>query len=185
MTTFRLDQLEIDAIALGARIAALSVPVRVDDNTVISARRLRLIWKSVAVTEECWLSDYAPRNGVHVAVKDSDATIYCHRAIYAFAYGPIAAEKKVCHHCDVGNCLRPDHLFLGSQIDNVLDMHAKGRAIAPPVHRGERHHNATLTDVEVSELRALAGVQSQRRIAELFGVSQSTVWRLLHQEVRP
>ena len=39
----------------------------------------------------------------------------------------IPAGMLVCHHCDNRKCVRPDHLFIGTQSDNVRDMYAKGR----------------------------------------------------------
>lgn len=51
-----------------------------------------------------------------------------HRMAWEAAYGPIPVGTSVLHHCDNPPCTRADHLFLGTQRDNVLDMHAKGRA---------------------------------------------------------
>lgn len=71
----------------------------------------------------------------------------------------------VLHHCDNPPCVRFEHLFLGTQADNVADMNAKGR-----------NGNLRLTDAEVVAIRSMPG--EQRDIAAAFGVSQSTVWRI-------
>jgi len=55
---------------------------------------------------------------------------YAHRAAYEIWVGPIPKEKLICHHCDNPICFNPDHLFLGTQKDNLKDMHAKGRYIS-------------------------------------------------------
>lgn len=52
---------------------------------------------------------------------------YAHRAEWEKHHGPIPDGMKVCHHCDNPPCYRIDHLFLGTQADNMADMHAKGR----------------------------------------------------------
>src|SRR5581483_7763575 len=51
-----------------------------------------------------------------------------HRARYECEHGPFDKSLKVCHTCDVRCCVNPDHLFLGTQKDNLQDMFRKGRA---------------------------------------------------------
>lgn len=55
--------------------------------------------------------------------------IKAHRASWVAYRGPIQNGVKVLHQCDVRSCVNPDHLFVGSQKDNVYDMIGKGRAV--------------------------------------------------------
>lgn len=59
------------------------------------------------------------------------------------------------HACDNGLCVNPAHLELGTQRDNVLDMHRRGRASLPPIRRGSAHPRATLTARKVHRIRDL------------------------------
>lgn len=55
-----------------------------------------------------------------------------HRYSYTMNVGPIAKGLFVCHKCDTPLCVRPDHLFLGSQQENLDDMARKGRRYQKP-----------------------------------------------------
>lgn len=52
--------------------------------------------------------------------------VLVHRIAYEQAFGPVGS-RHICHRCDTPSCVNPDHLFVGSQKDNMQDMFAKGR----------------------------------------------------------
>jgi len=91
-----------------------------------------------------------------------------HRLAWELTYGPIPKELSVLHRCDRRNCVRPSHLFLGTQFDNLRDASRKGR-----IAWGERHGHATLTRDIVLAIRHTK--ELQRIVAQRFGISQSTV----------
>jgi hypothetical protein len=92
-----------------------------------------------------------------------------HRVAYRLFVAPVPAGVHVLHHCDNRKCVNVDHLFLGSTIDNVADMDAKGR-------RGTK---SKLTYKDVDTIREmLANRYSQKVIAKKFMVHQTTISRI-------
>jgi len=92
------------------------------------------------------------------------------RVSYALYVGQIPDGMLVCHRCDNPSCVNPDHLFLGTNQDNISDMDSKGRR---HVSRGTKHGMAKLSDAEVLEIKKAPG--KQRDIAKKFGISQAMV----------
>jgi hypothetical protein len=82
---------------------------------------------------------------------------------------------RALHKCDNPACVNPDHLFAGTQLDNVRDMWAKGRASPPPIHIGEKNPSAKLTAATVALMRRdfLAGMSLSRACAK-YGVKSVT-----------
>jgi predicted XRE-type DNA-binding protein len=102
-----------------------------------------------------------------------------HRHAWERANRPLQPGEVVRHLCDTPLCVRPEHLVVGSQGDNLHDAAVKGR-LGGAVHgKGERHRFAKLRDENIAEIRALlASGVPQRRIAERFGVHQSQISRI-------
>jgi len=89
-----------------------------------------------------------------------------HRLIYELLIGPIG-DKHVLHRCDNPQCVNPDHLFLGTHQDNMLDMALKGRT-----RHGSKHRDAKLKPEQVIEIRKLyaEGRHTTRSLGAKYGV---------------
>jgi len=87
--------------------------------------------------------------------------------------------KLVCHSCDVGLCVNPAHLFIGTTADNIADKVAKNRQ-----GRGTGVGIAKLTDTTAIAIRRLyaGGGISMHRIADAFGVSPMTIHRAIRSQ---
>jgi len=103
-----------------------------------------------------------------------------HRFSWLIANGPIPEGLWVLHKCDNPPCVNPDHLFLGTPLDNVNDMLKKGRGKhyrLPPISRpGEKHPFAKLTDAKVRLIRA--DTRPDAEIAADYGVSRTVIWEV-------
>lgn len=88
-------------------------------------------WNSVKITESgCWISKLACNAKGYVPITRGGRNTKkerLHRVIYELCFGPLSAEAKVLHSCDVRRCINPNHLFSGSDADNTQDMMDKNR----------------------------------------------------------
>ncbi len=131
-------------------------------------------WSKVDKTGSCWLWTGCKHPQGYGRIGVSKKVKYAHRISWELHNGTIPEGAHVLHKCDVPCCVNPDHLFLGTHRDNMQDKIAKGRANMP---KGERCGNSKLKEGEVWLIRKIhkAGVVSQRYIAKMFRVSQSTI----------
>lgn len=159
------------SLAIDADVAA-QLQARLDAQTVRSA--------------SCWRWTGYRRNSLgHGAMSIHNRPVWVHRIAYALAIGPVPADAVVCHSCDVPPCIRPDHLFLGTQADNVADMERKGRARKVGV-AGPAHHHFRITDDVVKDVRAVHAAErpQQRELARRFGLTQASVWAIVNRRGR-
>lgn len=152
-------------------------------------------WSRVNKTEDCWLwtgkAIAGPRHSDRPVVSFRGHSSYVARIAWILQVGEIPNGLSVLHHCDVPRCVRRDHLFLGTHLDNMRDMTAKGRNVFQQkpwlggggwqnkypdrVLRGERHGRSKLTQEAVRTMRQLrADGIAYSDIAVRFNIAKST-----------
>lgn len=131
-------------------------------------------WAKVYRTPGCWIWLGGQWKG-HGAFEKQQA----HRVAWGLTKGDIPVGMHVLHQCDLGVCVNPDHLFLGTHADNMRDMGNKHRSIhythPERLARGSRHGSARLDEFDVQAIRA--STESHRATAKSFGVGQSAIRR--------
>lgn len=105
--------------------------------------------------------------------------VLAHRAAFALWREPIPAGMDVCHRCDNPACINPDHLFLGTDLDNMRDREAKKRGRQP---RGAANGQAKLNESDVRSIRQIGRTQREADLARRFGVAPTTIGKVRRGE---
>ena len=91
-----------------------------------------VIWflhRADVVESGCWEWRGWKHDKGYGLLEVSKKKVRAHRVAYEGMVGEIPEGLLVCHKCDNPCCVNPDHLFVGTYRDNVLDMHRKGRFV--------------------------------------------------------
>jgi len=127
----------------------------------------------------CWLWEKSLNNNGYGLLQGGGYKGYAHRFSYSTFRGPIPNNMDVCHNCDLPCCVNPDHLWLGTAIDNMKDCKKKGRHASdkPDTNyaRGEMVSLSKLNTKDIIEIRSLNGKLSHQQIASRFGVSRNNI----------
>jgi hypothetical protein len=132
-----------------------------------------------------------------------------HRASWMAFRGDIPCGFHVLHACDIPECVNPDHLFLGTPLDNARDKERKGRGNhasglrngqhtkphrtsrgdyhytrkTPGLKRGERNGRAVLAQSDVFAIRA--SDKSSRILGAIYGVTKTTILKIKRGHLWP
>jgi hypothetical protein len=111
----------------------------------------------------CWVWTGAPKPNGYGYLWSKGRNIFAHRLSWIINKGPLPDGLLVCHRCDNRICVNPDHLFLGTHRDNLVDAISKGRVPEHPIRYSR------LTAQQVAAIKAAKTPEE----ATAFGVSLS------------
>ena len=164
----------------------------------------------------CWLWQGRPNNNGYGLLRWGGKRMLAHRAGWEIQRGPIPPGEGyhgtcVLHKCDTPLCVRADHLFLGTQQDNIADRESKGRnkpalcgddnwtrknpdKVARGLRsgrytkpertaRGEQNGSAKLTEAQVREIRERQERgETQASLSGVYGVSQVMIGNIVRRK---
>lgn len=163
------------------------------------------LWSGMDKSGDCWVWTGKVTKAGYGVISVRGKEWSTHRLAYTLAKGPIPDRLDVLHSCDNPPCGRPDHLSVGTALENTKDMLQKGRGTKPPTFsggdhplrrrpglacHGQAHPKAKLTEQQVLQIRKehAAGI-SYSELAGRYEVDKSNIaaivtrktWRHLNQ----
>lgn len=126
----------------------------------------------------CWLWKAHTVRGNYGQMRFEGQQRPAHVVAWMLSNGPVSDGMFICHRCDVRQCVRPSHLFEGTNDENMADMVAKHRAAI-----GVRNVNAKVTEAMVSEARRryAAGGITLQQLADWAGISRTAMHRIIQR----
>lgn len=124
-----------------------------------------VFWKHVDRTGDCWVWTGHKNKWGYGQITVMKKSFGSHRVSWEMQHGAIPEGLEILHSCDNPACVRPDHLFAGTQSENISDSVAKGRQIG----------NRKLTIEQVKEIRLLRLTATSTEIASKYGVGRNTI----------
>ena len=139
----------------------------------------------VKKTKKCWIWTAGTRGNGYGTLKLNRKSIDAHRVSWMLTNGIIPDGVWVLHHCDNRLCVRPDHLFLGTPRDNVIDMMKKGREKMPGnFKKGVPNIRRKLSEEIVRLIRKeyIETLTSYSKLAKKYNIAKTPIANLLRHE---
>lgn len=122
---------------------------------------------------ECWVRTIGlDKDGYSIVRLRGRRRVKAHRAAYEEFVGPVPDGQMVCHDCDNPPCINPQHLFLGSALDNKTDSVAKARH----VHGEGVYWKQKITEAQAKEI--LASDEPAPVLAKRYGLHRNSIYYL-------
>lgn len=139
-------------------------------------------WSKVALsndTDLCWEWQACKRGKGYGGFQIGDKCYFAHRIAWELTNGQILDGLLVCHKCDNRLCCNPNHLFLGTNLDNARDRDKKARRTAP---QGENHpmHKLTFHQVEEIRKRYAMGDITMEKLGADYGIRKAHVCEIVN-----
>ncbi len=146
-----------------------------DTSRIVNNNKLRLELNSHFDKNGCRIWDRSMKNGYGVAYLNGRLE-QAHRASWKVINGEIPKGMQVNHKCHVRACINIEHLYLGTQKQNVADMYLANRQNRP---RGSASGMSKLTEDQVREIRAAIVLKVLAKdIAKKYNVSTSLIYNI-------
>lgn len=146
-------------------------------------RFMSLVTRSTIDKKGCWLWAGAGKGNGYGNFQLHGRYVPAHRAAFLLFNGEIAPGLDVCHRCDNRACVNPDHLFLGTRLENMQDCARKGRVARGAALGDRRGSNAGAAKLSWDQVTAIRqSAEPSKVIAARYGVSNDNINRIRRNE---
>ena len=140
-------------------------------------------WEKVDIKgdDECWEWKGSVNTNGYGMLGIGQSRIVASRMSWVIHHGYLDNRMLVCHFCDNPKCVNPEHLFLGTNSDNIKDMYDKGRREA---NRGQKCPTSILKDKDVIYMRENyypRTKETRDKFARMFGITEGSVQNILYR----
>lgn len=127
-------------------------------------------WSYVEKTDTCWLWTGSLDAHGYGQLSIGNHPFKTHRLAWLLAHGLIPLRAHILHSCDVRNCVRASHLFIGDQAANMKDAAAKDRLVG----------NRKFSDQQIADIRRrYVRRQNGKALAAEYGISLVSICRIM------
>lgn len=140
-------------------------------------------YQKIILGKFCWGFQNVRKNGYCIFSAGPKIQIYAHRVSLVLSTNRCPKDLYACHKCNNPGCVRPSHLYWGTQQQNMHDMIEAGRDAGLQM-RGERQSRAKLRNNQVIDIyNSLANMEHTIRcLSEQYGVGYAVVLDIRRQK---
>lgn len=153
----------------------------------ISSRNIEIFRSKTLVSAGCWIWTGRKNDQGYGKLSIANRTEKAHRVSYVIHKGEIPSGLCVCHSCDNPSCVNPEHLWLGTQRENIYDCISKNRDNSSGLTAhgckgmtcGEMHGHHKLTGKQVIEILAASkNGESNVSISRRYPVGRQAIYKI-------
>ncbi|KPH66060.1 hypothetical protein ADT71_08595 [Novosphingobium sp. ST904] len=146
-------------------------------------RFLALVDQTTITRDGCWIWCGSGKGNGYGSFNLNGKTECAHRAAYILFNHEHPGRLDVCHRCDNRACVNPDHLFLGTRLENMQDCMRKGRTARGERLNPRKGENGPAAKLNWDQVRAIrASTEPARALAARYGVSSDNINRIRRNE---
>ncbi len=152
----------------------------------VKEKTIERFWSKIKFGEpnECWewqrSVDGRGYGQFQIGTLKNPKKVNSHRYVFQCVFGKLPSRKILaCHTCDNPKCCNPNHLFPGTQKDNMHDAKIKGRISTTSKSCGEANPRSKIKDSDVRVIRKrLAAGETLTAVGSDYGLKTSATWAI-------